>query len=160
MRVDTHSPFWVLPSILHRIPHPDPEANPISLGNSWGYPMFKRAYEVSTGNLLGETIVYDAALAFSGIYWNKPNDSGRRIVTSGGFPLVDSDRCADKATLLKLDAYREQRRSEYPARMKEWDEYERQWQEEERKHEEKEHLLRVRPSVEATPRPSSSAMQE
>lgn len=145
IRVDTYSPSWVLPSILHRIPHPDPSASPIPLGVPWDYPMFKRAYEASTGTFLGETIIYDAVVAFSGMYWNMPSEPGRRIVKSGGFPLMDSDRCADEATLSKLDAYYEQKRREYPARMKEWDEYERQWREEERKREEEENLLRIGP---------------
>jgi hypothetical protein len=144
IRVDTYSPFWVLPSFLHRIPDPSPEAPAYPLGMLWDYPMFKRAYEVSTNTFLGETVVYDAG-SVGGIYWNKPNDSGRRIVKSGGFFLVDSDRCADEATLSKLDAYYEQKRREYPARMKEWDEYERQWREEERKREEEENLLRIGP---------------
>jgi hypothetical protein len=147
IRVDTYRPFWVLPSILHRIPHPDPEASPIRLGNSWDYPMFARAHEVGTNTVLGESIVYDAAVSFGGMHWDVPNNSGRRVVSSDGFRLLNSDRCADDATMAKLTAYHEQKRREYPARMKEWDEYERQWREEEKEREEQEHLLRLRPSA-------------
>ncbi|HEY4292367.1 hypothetical protein [Luteibacter sp.] len=158
IRVDTYSPFWVLPSILHRIPHPDPEASPIPLGNSWDYPMFKRAYEASTGNLLGETIVYDATSSFDSMYWNESNQTGRRIVYSNGFPLLDSDRCSDKATLSKLHAYYEKARNDDPERMKEWDEYEHQWREDKRKREEQEHLLRLRPPAETPAGPSARAV--
>jgi hypothetical protein len=151
IRVDTYRPFWVLPSFLHRIPHPDPEMRPNPLGMPWDYPMFERAYEASTNTFLGETVVYDAASAIGGIYWNKPNEFGRRIVKSAGFLLLDSDRCADKATLSKLHAYYEKERSGYPERMKEWDEYERQWREEGRIREEQEHRLRVRSPPNTTP---------
>lgn len=151
IRVDTYTPFWVLPSFLHRIPYPDPEMRPNPLGMPWDYPMFARAYEASTNSFLGETIVYDAASSFGGMYWNKSKQPGRRTVYSDGFLLLDSDRCADKATLEKLDAYYEKKRNDYPARMKEWDEYERQWREEEREREEKEHLLRVWPPPDAAP---------
>jgi hypothetical protein len=64
---------------------------------------------------------------------------------------MDSDRCADKATLSKLDAYYEKERNGYSARVKEWDEYERQWREEERIREEQEHRLRMRSPPNARP---------
>ncbi|HEY4293856.1 hypothetical protein [Luteibacter sp.] len=141
IRVDTYKPFWVLPSFLHRIPHPDPEMPPNPLGMPWPYPEFKRAYEVGTGIFLGETITYDGASALGGMYWNASGEPGRRVVLAGGFALLDSERCADKETMAKLAAYHEQKRLEHPARMKEWDEYERRWKEEEKTREEEGHRL-------------------
>jgi hypothetical protein len=144
IRVDTYSPFWVLPSFLHRIPHSDPEMPPNPLGMLWDYPMFKCAHEATTNAFLGETIVYDAASSFGNMYWNESDRSGRRVVYSSGFLLLDSDRCADEGTLSKLRAHYEKERNNYPARMMEWDEYERRWREEEKEREEQEHLLRLR----------------
>jgi hypothetical protein len=88
IRVDTYKPFWVLPSFLHRIPHPDPEMPLNPFGMPWGYPMFQRAYEASTNTFLGETIVFDAASSFNSMYWNEAEKPGRRIVYSHGFPVM------------------------------------------------------------------------
>lgn len=109
IRIDTYEPFWVLPSFFHRIPHPDPTVHN-ALGMRWDAPIFKRAYEERTGFFLGETVVYDPSAAHNLMFWNVSREPGRRIVLANGFPLVDSDRCADEATLAKLDAYRERRR--------------------------------------------------
>jgi hypothetical protein len=84
--------------------------------------MFKRAFEVSTGTFLGETIVFDASSGpDSRIYWNAARKPGRRIVLANGFPLVDSDRCADEATLAKLEAYYEQERRADRAMQAAWE---------------------------------------
>jgi hypothetical protein len=104
IRIDTYKPFWVLPSMFHRIPHPDPTIRN-GLGMQWDYPIFKRAYEISTDAFLGETVVFDPTSAHDFIDWGDAGNPGRRIVEANGFPLLDSDHCADEATLANLDAY-------------------------------------------------------
>jgi hypothetical protein len=99
--IDTYEPFWVLPSALHRIPDPDPSFKN-ELGIEWQVPVFKRAYEISTGTLLGETIAFDRASTHELTFWNEARQPGRRVVVANGFPLFDSDRCADEQTLAKL----------------------------------------------------------
>jgi hypothetical protein len=60
---------------------------------------------VSTGKFLGETIVFDPPQTFNGTYWGDAKSPGRRVIESGGLPLLDSDRCADEATLTRLDEF-------------------------------------------------------
>jgi hypothetical protein len=109
IRIDTFEPFRVLPSVFHRIPHPDPSIRH-RFGMQWDAAIFRRAYEVSTGVFLGETVVYDPMASFNLMFWNEARRPGRRIVLSDGFPLLDSDRCADEATLAKLEAFYERER--------------------------------------------------
>jgi hypothetical protein len=117
IRVDTYEPFWVLPSYLHRVPDPDSMIrHPI--GKLWGYPIFDRAYEASTGAFLGETIVYDSTASHDIMFWNEAKAPGRRIVLSHGFPLVDTDRCADESTLSNLRAIQEAEGKGYEVRRK------------------------------------------
>lgn len=114
IRVDTYGPLWVLPSVLHRAPDPDPAVRS-RLGTRWILPTFRRAYEARTGELLGETVIYDPPQAFNGFYWGDARKPGRRVVESNGFPLVDSDRCSDEATLAKLEAfYSEEQKAIWP----------------------------------------------
>jgi hypothetical protein len=120
IRIDTYEPFWITPSIFHRIPHPDPGIRN-DLGMIWSVAVFRRAYEVSNGNFLGETVVYDPVAAFDITLWNTSRKPGRRTVLANGFPLVDSDRCADPATLAKLEAYHERRREKNRVMRKAWE---------------------------------------
>jgi hypothetical protein len=103
IRIDTFKRFWLLPSMFHRIPDPDPSVR-YRLGRDWEAAIFKRAYVVSTGSFLGETVVYNP-FGQKFIDWGDVRTPGRRIIEANGFPLVDSDRCADAATLANLDAY-------------------------------------------------------
>ncbi|HEY4292767.1 hypothetical protein [Luteibacter sp.] len=112
IRVDTFDPYWVLPSLFHPIPHPDPEARPLWLA-SWEAPVFRRAYEASTGKFLGETIVYEPPVAFDGYDWGDVRSVGRRDIAVNGFPLATTDRCADEATLKRLGDYYEKRREKH-----------------------------------------------
>ena len=111
IRIDTYEPFWITPSIFHRIPHPDPEIRN-DLGTFWTSAIFSRAYEVSTGTFLGETVVYDPDVSYDITLWTTSREAGRRTVFANGFPLIDSDRCADEATLAKLETYYERHRGE------------------------------------------------
>jgi hypothetical protein len=106
IRVDTFHPFWVLPSPFHLMPHPDPEMN-TPRGVTWSTAVFRRAYEVGTEELLGETIVYDTSVAMDVLSWGDEHTVGHRSFTSDGFPFVDSDRCADEATLKRLGDFYE-----------------------------------------------------
>ena len=70
-RIDTFKPFWVLPSIFHLSPHPDPTVHS-SLGQPWENTVFRRAVELSTGEVLGETVVFDPVGPAPLIFWNEP----------------------------------------------------------------------------------------
>jgi hypothetical protein len=120
IRIDTYHPFWITPSIFHRMPHPDP-TNRVALGKVWEAAVFQRAYEARTGTFLGESVVYDPVASFNIMFWNESREAGRRIVLSNGFPLLDSDRCADKETLAKLEAFYEKEREESRVRQEAWD---------------------------------------
>ena len=113
-RIDTYKPFWVLPSMLHRSPDPDPTIRN-SLGRPWEMAVFRRAYEVSTGRLLGETVVFDPVGPADRNYWNTSRTPGRRVVFANEFLLFDSDRCADDATLAKLETFYEGEREAHRA---------------------------------------------
>lgn len=121
IRIDTYEPFWILPSFLHRVPDPDSTSHH-PIGKLWGYPIFDRAYEVSTGAFLGETVVYDSTASHDTVFWNEAKQTGRRVVLSHGFPLADTDRCADEATLTRLRAFEEEEAKVFQARRKELDE--------------------------------------
>jgi hypothetical protein len=113
LRVDTFHPFWVLPSPFHLMPHPDPEMN-TRRGLTWSTAVFRKAYEVGTGELLGETIVYDPVRATGILNWGNEHMIGRRVMTAGGFDFVDTDRCADEATLKRLgDFYEAEKKRRY-----------------------------------------------
>ncbi|WP_205287729.1 hypothetical protein [Luteibacter yeojuensis] len=102
LRVDTYRPFWVLPSFLHNVPHPDGYYE--GYGSHWDSPVFKRLYERSTGELLGQTIVFDAAFADYGIDWGDPTSPGHRVISSARYALATTTRCADPETLSRLKA--------------------------------------------------------
>jgi hypothetical protein len=121
IRIDTYEPFWITPTVLHRIPHPDPESRN-DLGMIWNAAIFRRAYEASTGAFLGQTVAYDPSSSFNLMSWNEAREPGRRVVLSDGFPFVDTDRCADAKTLARLEAYHEQRRKENRAMQEAWEE--------------------------------------
>ncbi|HEY4294237.1 hypothetical protein [Luteibacter sp.] len=124
-RIDVYEPFWVLPSLLHRTPHPDPTVrNALFMG--WELPVFKRAYEVSTGAFLGDTVVYDEAYAYDIELWNVAAPAGRRAVKVDGFLLFDSDRCADEATLARLAVGLDQRQKAIRLLHETWEEEDRQ----------------------------------
>jgi hypothetical protein len=110
-RIDSLRPFWVLPSIFHLSPHPDPTIQN-SFGQPWENAIFRRAVELSTGEVLGETVVFDPVAPAPLIFWNEPAPPGRRIVYANQFLLFDSERCADVATLTKLQAHRARKQQE------------------------------------------------
>ncbi|HVI54923.1 MAG TPA: hypothetical protein VM621_07710 [Luteibacter sp.] len=120
-RIDTYTPFWVLPSMLHRSPDPDPAIRN-SLGRPWDMAVFRRAYEISTGELLGETVVFDPVGPADRNYWNTSRTPGRRTVFANEFLLFDSDRCSDDATLAKLEAFYEQQREANRTIVNAWEE--------------------------------------
>jgi hypothetical protein len=103
-RIDTYKPFWLLPSMFHQSPHPDPDLQ-TSFGRPWEAAVFRRAYEISTGDILGETVAFDPVGPAPLIFWSEPAPPGRRIVFANQFPLFDSDRCADAETMAKLEAF-------------------------------------------------------
>jgi hypothetical protein len=120
LRLDAYDAFWVLPSVLHRIPSPELDGR-YDLGMRWEAAIFVRAYEVSTGDYLGETIVFDPTAGNDFMDWGDPKKPGRRVVTVSGFDLVDSNRCSDPATLAKLGIAVEREREAVRAQRAIWD---------------------------------------
>lgn len=108
IRVDTYEPFWLLPSLFHRIPRP--EGTHYGLGREWNAAVFRRAYEVSTGEVLGETVVFDPVGPAPFVDWGDTAKPGRRVLIANQFPLAISSHCSDKATLAKLEAFYERER--------------------------------------------------
>nr|WP_063574049.1 hypothetical protein [Luteibacter rhizovicinus] len=82
----------------------------------WEAAIFVRTYELSTGDYLGETIVFDPTAGNDFMDWGDPKKPGRRVVTVSGFPLIDSSRCSDPATLAKLGTALEREREAVRAR--------------------------------------------
>lgn len=68
-RVDRLKPFWILPDLFHREPHPDNENLSPRWFPRWGYPGFYRLYDQRTGELLGQSGVYDLESASGPMLW-------------------------------------------------------------------------------------------
>ncbi len=67
-RLQSLKPFWVLPDIFH--PRADPNEDvPAQRWPLWKYPGFYRLYDNRTGELLGESKIYDLAQASGTINW-------------------------------------------------------------------------------------------
>lgn len=67
-RLESLKPFWVLPNIFH--PRSDPNEDvPPQKWPSWKYPGFYRLYDNRTGELLGESRIYDLHQASGPINW-------------------------------------------------------------------------------------------
>lgn len=67
-RVETFAPFWVLPMMLHRKPDPNNDIPPKMLP-SWSHPGFYRLYDNRSGELIGESHIYDLESASGNLYW-------------------------------------------------------------------------------------------
>lgn len=67
-RVESFKPRWILPDIFHPRIHPDELNNP-QWFPWWGYPGFYRLYDHRTGELLGESRVFDLESASGPLYW-------------------------------------------------------------------------------------------
>lgn len=81
-RLETFKPFWVLPNMLHRKPHPDEDVPPTWFP-LWGYPGFYRLYDNRNGELISENKIYDLETAGWGIDWGE--ESG--FVYAGMIPI-------------------------------------------------------------------------
>ena len=62
-RVQAFKPFWLLPDIFH-VEYPPNDDGKARWFSSWEAPGFFRLYNHQSGELIGETVIYD--LAFSG----------------------------------------------------------------------------------------------
>jgi hypothetical protein len=82
-RVDRLRPFWVLPDIFHRESHPD-EDRPPTWFPRWGNPGFYRLYDLRTGELLGQSKIYDLESASGSLWWGDTQDP---IVSAGLIPI-------------------------------------------------------------------------
>jgi hypothetical protein len=67
-RVETFKPFWVLPSMLQLDPDPNKDV-PTKWFQVWGYPGFYRLYNHRSGELIGESKVYDLEYTSGLIHW-------------------------------------------------------------------------------------------
>lgn len=67
-RVETLKPFWVLPSMLQPARAPNNDM-PTKWFQVWGYPGFYRLYNHQSGELIGESEVYDLEYTSGPLYW-------------------------------------------------------------------------------------------
>lgn len=67
-RVDTLKPRWLLPNIFHVRVHPDASTKP-EWFPWWGYAGFYRLYDNRTGELIGESGIYDLTVVSGQIHW-------------------------------------------------------------------------------------------
>jgi hypothetical protein len=104
LRLDMYRPFWVLPSMFHHIPHPDDGPFDLGVGRLWESPQFYRLHERSTGQLLGESRVFDGVFSMGGLKWGDAKSVGERKVEIAMNPVAVTTRCADAMTLARLEA--------------------------------------------------------
>jgi hypothetical protein len=82
-RVETYKPFWVLPNIFHRKPHPDGDMPP-KWFPVWSYPGFYRLYDHRTNALIAESEIYDLTSASGKLDWG----SKRWPEVSAGYVVI------------------------------------------------------------------------
>lgn len=82
-RVVELKPFWVLPNMFHRRSHPDEDLPPTWFP-WWGTPGFYRLYDQRTGELLGQSKIYDLESASGPLIWGH---KGNPIVRAGFIPI-------------------------------------------------------------------------
>ncbi|MCY1415141.1 hypothetical protein D9M71_306100 [compost metagenome] len=78
-RIESFKPFWVLPDIFHPRLHPDELDNP-EWFPWWGLPGFYRLYDQKSGELIGESNVFDLESASGPLDWG---DRVRQEVSAG-----------------------------------------------------------------------------
>lgn len=67
-RVETLTPFWVLPGIFHRGLIPPENMHPTWFP-AWQSPGFYRLYDQRTGELLGQSQIYDLGFVGGPLNW-------------------------------------------------------------------------------------------
>lgn len=78
-RVESLKPFWVSPNIFHTRSHPD-ELDTPEWFPWWGYPGFYRLFDNRSGELIGESRIYDLESASGPLDWG---DRAVREVSAG-----------------------------------------------------------------------------
>lgn len=71
--VQAFKPFWLLPDILHREfpPNEDGKARWFPI---WEMPGFYRLYDHHSGDLIGETVIYDLEFSGGPLSWYRSGD--------------------------------------------------------------------------------------
>nr|WP_084702826.1 hypothetical protein [Pseudomonas japonica] len=67
-RLETFKPLWLLPNIFHRKADPNEGTKP-EWPPGWEYPGFFRLFDNRSGELLGESNIYDLEQASGDIDW-------------------------------------------------------------------------------------------
>lgn len=93
LRLQSYIPFWVLPSTFHNLPNPSSDAG---YGYTWRGPGFYRLFEVSSGEFLGESIVFDRSWGDGRINRGDWDAKAQRSVWMDGFLIATTDKCSDK----------------------------------------------------------------
>jgi hypothetical protein len=107
LRLDSFEPFWLLPSFLQTIPDQDPRESG-TIGRPWQTPIFFRLFEISTGDFLGESVIFDAAVIQGEVYWDWGtwDRQNRREVSVGTYTVAKTRRCSDDVARQTILRYR------------------------------------------------------
>jgi len=88
-RLDTLSPSWIMPTIFHPFSH-DGTTNYFT---SW-QPTFHRVFDLRSGELIGETDIYDADLVSSHAWWDGGYPDRARFLSAGPFHISLKGKCS------------------------------------------------------------------
>jgi hypothetical protein len=88
-RLDTLRPLWTMPPIFHPFTHDDRTY----YLTPW-QPTFHRLFDLHTGEVMGETDIYDADLVSSHVSWGGGYPDRARFLSAGPFRISLQGRCS------------------------------------------------------------------
>ena len=101
-RIESYKPFWLLPTFFHPWTHPDKSTPPVWF-SQWISPGFDRLYDNRSGELIGESEIYDFGLSGGyGVSWGNK----RQPAVYAGMIYIGpntSDCIGDQPTTFKLE---------------------------------------------------------
>ncbi|MNP35479.1 hypothetical protein D3C76_1288130 [compost metagenome] len=91
-RIETFKPFWVLPSMFQPEYDPNEDVAPRWF-QVWGYPGFYRLYDHRSGELIGESNIYDLQYTSGPLLWGSKSIPE----VSAGAIYIRRSRCRQAA---------------------------------------------------------------